>query len=153
MTSSPVLVAVRLLRATLWTALLTCVALAVLGVVWVLADEASHDDPWDGLGTWFGTVLAGSAAVCVVVAGLLLLALTRSLRHRDRTGSAAALSLTGLAAAVVAAPFVVVALGDLRTPLAALGLVPGAVVVGSTLLALALAGEARQPRNDATSSW
>ncbi len=60
------------LTALLWAALLMGLLVAAWGTLIVLADLASHDDDWDGLGVYIGLAFLLPALVPCVLAGLAL---------------------------------------------------------------------------------
>lgn len=60
------------LTALLWAALLMGLLVAAWGTLIVLADLASHEDDWDGLGVYIGLAFLLPALVPCVLAGLAL---------------------------------------------------------------------------------
>ena len=60
------------LTALLWTALVLGLLVAAWGTLIVLADLASHEDDWDGLGVYIGLAFLVPAFVSCVLAGLAL---------------------------------------------------------------------------------
>lgn len=60
------------LAALLWTALVLGLLVAAWGTLIVLADLASHEDVWDGLGVYLGLAFALPALVPCALAGLAL---------------------------------------------------------------------------------
>jgi hypothetical protein len=60
------------LTALLWTALVLGLLVAAWGTLIVLADLASHEDDWDGLGVYIGLAFLVPAFVPCVLAGLAL---------------------------------------------------------------------------------
>lgn len=60
------------LTALLWAALLMGLVVAAWGTLIVLADLASHEDEWDGLGVFIGLAFLLPALVPCVLAGLAL---------------------------------------------------------------------------------
>jgi hypothetical protein len=60
------------LAALLWAALLMGLLVAAWGTLIVLADLASHEDDWDGLGVYIGLAFLLPALVPCVLAGLAL---------------------------------------------------------------------------------
>lgn len=60
------------LAALLWAALVLGLLVAAWGTLIVLADLASHEDVWDGLGVYLGLAFALPALVPCALAGLAL---------------------------------------------------------------------------------
>jgi hypothetical protein len=65
-------IARRALTALLWAALVLGLLVAAWGTLIVLADLASHEDDWDGLGVLIGLAFLLPALVPCVLAGLAL---------------------------------------------------------------------------------
>jgi hypothetical protein len=60
------------LSVLLWAALVMGLLVAAWGTLIVIADLASHDDEWDGLGVYIGLAFALPALVPCALAGLAL---------------------------------------------------------------------------------
>jgi hypothetical protein len=94
----------RLLAIALWGSALFGLVVVVFGLCFVVDDASSHTDEFDGLGEFFGGVIAATGALWFAVHAALAGWLRRALRRGRRLTAVGSVSATTGAVLVAATP-------------------------------------------------